>query len=287
MKQPPIAVYGLGRWGTSLALGLLDHGLPLAGVGSRHRRTDLPDALRSLWVDDPCELVRRAEWIFLTVRDDALATVAERFADLPVDWHARVVLHSSGLHPPERLAPLADRGARVGVLHPLNTFPDPVTGRTRIAGTAYTIVADPPVQQALVAFVHSIGGIPHVLPRDFQPIYHLIAVLVANAPVVCAAWGRALLRQSGLERYIPWEAYRPLIEAAAQGMVDPEPIRRLTGPWVRNDRSTMRVHRQWLRRMRAPEERVYRELARIARYLVEQYETHPPTGGTSPTESDT
>ncbi len=287
MKQPPIAIYGLGRWGTSLALGMLDRGLPLIGVSSRHRRTDLPDALRPFWIDDPCALAQRAGWIFLTVRDDAITAVAERFADFPVDWRSRVVLHSSGLHPPERLAPLADRGARVGVLHPLNTFPDPVIGRTRVAGTAYAVVADPPVQQALVTFVRSLGGTPHVLPRDLQPVYHLIAVLVANAPVVCAAWGRTLLRQSGLEMHVPWEAYRPLIEAAARAMVDPEPIRRLTGPWVRHDRSTMQMHRQWLRRIRAPDERVYRELARIARRLVAQYTTGSPPIRMSPTESDT
>jgi predicted short-subunit dehydrogenase-like oxidoreductase (DUF2520 family) len=280
MLTEPMAVFGLGRWGTTLARALIDAGLPLVAVSSHRLRVkqELPESLWPLWTGDTQRLVERARWIFLTVRDDAIEPTARRLATLRDDWTGYTFVHSSGAHGREPLATLHQRGARTGVFHPLNAFPDPLRHPTPVAGTPFGVLADEDLRSDLFALAEKLGGRPFSIPPNLRAAYHLVAVLVANAPLVLISLGRELLRRSGLEPDVRWEYYTVLLQSALSHAGDPEPILYLTGPWARRDRTTVRQHRDALQSLYPEAVPLYERLVALAQALYVAA-TGQPMGG--------
>ncbi len=261
-----IGIYGLGRLGMSLTLAMFDRGFPPIAVGS-HRiqhRDELPAALRDRWRDTPVAMVESADLIFLTVRDDVIPDLVQALARHMPSSVKRSFIHCSGALGPDVFQPLLSSGHPGAVFHPLNSFPNPETGRTLFDGTWIGLHAtDPELEQQLMEIAKRLNGHPLILDAAIQPLYHLVAVLVANAPVVLAEWGVRLLTNAGKDR-IPWEAYRPLIQTAMKAMQGGRPIAQLTGPWVRGDRQTIERHLATLEALDPERKDLYRALWRAA-----------------------
>lgn len=270
-----LGLYGLGRLGSTLALAMLDAGLPLRGVTSYHPRTpeNLHPNLRSLWKENFDELIQSCELVFLTVRDDALLSLVSLLAEMRKDWTGHAFIHTCGAQGLEVFQPLTNKGAATGVFHPLNSFPEAPTDIRILAGTHFGLNTEHEIMRTrLEELVQAFHGHTIRLDDNIQPLYHLIAVLVANAPIVLAQLGYRLLQDSSQTRAIPWAAYAPLIQTAMERMKYIPPIQSLTGPWARKDQMTMNLHLNVLQNHEKLWKELYQILAQLARQFIDEEE---------------
>ena len=225
----------------SLAYAFRAAGHVLAGVLGRKNVAEAVAALDTGELSWD-ELLPAADLLVISVRDDAVAEIADRLASRAIGVTAAV--HISGSVTIDALAPLAEIGLAVGGFHPLQSLPDPDTGATRLSGAWAGITAgDPGLRADLFELATSIGMIPFDLPDAGRPLYHAGASAAANYVVGSLALAERLFAAAG----VPWEAAIPLVEAVVKNATELGPQRALTGPIARGDVRTVEQHRAAVR----------------------------------------
>lgn len=237
-----LAVYGPGRVGTALATALAAADVPLAGIGGRDRAAASALAGR-LGVDALADTeLATAELVVLTVSDDALPTLARRLADEGVRPTApgAAIVHCSGALGPDVLTPLAEGGFAVGAWHPFQAFATPATGLR--PGILWGITAEDPLAGRLADLSRRLQGHPQVLAATDRATYHAAAVLASNYGVTLIAHAVDLLTSCGMEASEALDAVLALVRSTLDGLESAGLPGGLTGPAVRGDLGTLRLH---------------------------------------------
>lgn len=224
-----IVIVGRGRVGGALRRSLEQHGThEVTAMGRRLDRSAL----------------REANLVILAVSDDAIHPVAERIAtDLK---RGTTVLHCAGARGVDELGACADRGADVGVMHPLISFPSrrrppQVTGKTFVVnGSPRAIAVGRRIGKACGARV--------IVAETANPIYHAAAALVANGSASLAFVAVGLLERLGMTRTDAEQAVGGLLESVGENVRNLGVPDALTGPVARGDTTTVDHHRRALRR---------------------------------------
>lgn len=237
-----IIVVGPGRAAISLATAFNNAGHQIVGLLGRGDPTPQIEALGADWLawDAP---LPSADLLLLGVRDDAIAEVAARLA--PVAGNVTAAVHLSGSLTISVLEPLAGAGLSIGGFHPLQSLPDPAVGAKRLPGSWAGITADSPeTAHQLFKLAESIEMFPFELADEVRPLYHAGASVAANYLVANLALAQRLFAGAG----VPWEAARPLVEAATENLDQLGPEAALTGPIARGDVDTVRGQLTAIRR---------------------------------------
>jgi predicted short-subunit dehydrogenase-like oxidoreductase (DUF2520 family) len=216
--------------------------------------TELGAQLRAVAVTD---VPQSAELIFLAVPD---ASVTEVAASLQLTA-AHALVHLSGALSLGALAAAAARGARTGVLHPLQSFP-PDASAQRFRGIHAGVDADSPaLAHDLDVLARALGAEPFSLAGVDRAAYHAAAVLASNYVVALHAAAARAWALAGLPPDDARTALAPLTAGAASAIAQhPLPVA-LTGPIARGDSATVARHLAALRRD-LPLDALYRLLAR-------------------------
>jgi predicted short-subunit dehydrogenase-like oxidoreductase (DUF2520 family) len=182
----------------------------------------------------PADAARQADWVWLTVPDDAIAATA---AALP--WRpGQLGLHCSGATPLSALAPAP---AAAG-FHPLKLL----AGDAGLAGVHVGIEADAAHRPALEALARALGLAPLSLPSPMaaqaRATYHAAANLAASGVLAVLAEAGTLWAAAGLA---PGEAL-PALLPLARGALDTAAARGLagavSGPIARGDAGVLARH---------------------------------------------
>jgi len=241
---PRIAVVGAGRMGSSLCRWIAASRLPLAAVVSRSLRSARALQRRS-GAANSATLDRwniTAEIVLLAVPDDAIAGTAQSLADQPVPWQGVVVLHTSGAQSSALLEPLRRRGAAVGSLHPLMTFPRQTTVMPE--GLVFGVEGDARATRAARRLVRRWGGRALVLRPEQKAAWHLAATLACPLSVVPFAAALEVLRRAGLDSAALRTAQAgllQLLQQTARNLAN-GPEAAWTGPFARGDVRTVLSH---------------------------------------------
>jgi predicted short-subunit dehydrogenase-like oxidoreductase (DUF2520 family) len=180
------------------------------------------------------EAVARADWVWLTVPDDAIAATAAALPWAP----GQLALHCSGATP---LAALAAAPAAAG-FHPLKLL----AGDAGLAGAHAGIEADAAHRPALEALAHALGLVPLGLPSPMsvqaRAAYHAAANLAASGVLAVLAEAGALWSAAGLPGESALAALLPLTRgtldtAAARGLAGA-----VSGPIARGDAGVLARH---------------------------------------------
>jgi predicted short-subunit dehydrogenase-like oxidoreductase (DUF2520 family) len=204
--------------------------------------------------------------VILSVPDEVvpeLAMVLATHGDAPPGCAA---FHLSGAMGTDPLAPLQRRGYAVGTLHPLQSLADPVLGAGQLRGAAFSVSGDPGAMAVARRLVHPLASPILSVPLARRPLYHAAAVFASNylAGLVAAA-GR-LMAQAGIPEEDALEAILPLARGSLENLARLGPARALTGPIVRGDLETVRLHLRCLEpRERALYASLGREILALAR----------------------
>jgi predicted short-subunit dehydrogenase-like oxidoreductase (DUF2520 family) len=258
-----IALIGAGRLAAHLALALQAIGRAPVALGARDMARAAPLAQQlGLPVSEPAEALRAADWVFLCVRDDAIAPLA---AGLP--WEGQLALHTSGATSLEALKPAERRAG----FHPLQLLADPMPSQEAALAAFQQarvgIEAQPSDFAALSLLARALGAVPLALAGAERARYHAAANLSASAlfaPLHAAAklWAKAL----GQSEQEAWLALQPLAQGALQMAVERGLADALSGPMARGDAEVLSRHLQALDGDTAP---LYRELMQALLPLAE------------------
>ena len=232
---------GAGRTATALALGLSNAGYMVAATASRSLASaqslaaKLPECQA---LADPPELLQRCDIVFLTVPDDAIASVA---ASLP--WReGQGAVHCSGALSLDVLAPAQERGAQVGGLHPLQTFATLEGGDQSLAGSTFAIEGEGALHRWLEEAVQGLEGrFIHLRSQD-RPLYHAAAVISCGYVATLLDAASALWEAMGFRRDEVLSALLPLTRGTLRNVEAQGPRDGATGPIVRGDTDTVRRH---------------------------------------------
>lgn len=235
---PPVAIYGMGRFGRALAEALKAAGRKPVRTGGR--KAGPAALLRGL---------KPGTLIVLSVRDDAVAPVAAQFAAVPGAGGFSFV-HASGAFGPALLARLEDAGANVGAFHILQSLP-PKGGRDRLPGSWCAIAGPPALKRQLRALAQLLEMQPFELPDRARPAYHAAAVLASNALVAWLGLACDLLVRVGLSPRDAVKMLTPLVRGTVDNVAELGPATALTGPVARGDTRTLTRHLAAMNRKQA------------------------------------
>ncbi len=204
--------------------------------------------------------------VILAVPDRVLADVAYDLAAAGRAPAGCVALHLAGALSADVLAPLLPAGFAIGSMHPFQTVADPWSGGDRLVGAAFALGGEPAAIAAGRRLVSTLGGRALVVPPSLRPLYHAAAVFASNYVVTLAAVAARLLSQAGVPEEDAAAAAVPLLRGAVGNLEHLGFAAALTGPIVRGDVDTVRLH---LGRLSPPDRSLYsalgRETLRLAR----------------------
>ena len=241
----PLAIVGPGRAGIGLALALRDAGgYALAGAAARTRASAARASRllgRGIGTTDLSRAVRPARVVLLTVPDDGIAAATASLARLRLK--GKVILHTSGARTAAAIGGLRARGAAVGSLHPLTSFPAPTGIAPDLRGTFFAVDGDAAAVRAARRIARSLRGRTLLVAGPARPAYHLAASMVANHLVVLLEAGFDLAaRRLAVRPATARAALMPLVNAALRNVGRAGPGRALTGPVARGDVATVAQH---------------------------------------------
>jgi predicted short-subunit dehydrogenase-like oxidoreductase (DUF2520 family) len=239
--RPVIGIVGAGAVGTALGVALTRAGWTVGAVASRDagRR----DQFRSLVpgaraFPEAAAILDECHLAILAVPDDALAAVA---ASLRL-YSGQALVHTSGLHGAEVLAPALAAGTSAGSLHPLVAFADLERALVALPGATVAIEGDEALLELLAEMAGSLGATPVRLAPGSKPAYHAAAVLAAGGLTALLDVVAAVAGPTGLDEAGALAVYGPLAEQALANARALGTGPALTGPAVRGDAGTIAAH---------------------------------------------
>ncbi|WP_430809739.1 MULTISPECIES: Rossmann-like and DUF2520 domain-containing protein [unclassified Carboxylicivirga] len=225
-----IVFIGSGNVATHLAKALYASGHTVMQVFSRQltHAKELADQVAASAVSDLDLLTRQADLYIISVKDDALLTVAAAMPDV----EGRVV-HTAGSVAMDVLS----RFKQHGVFYPFQTF-------TKQRATDFKQIPIL-VEASDMASVHSLLELAHSLSETVLEAsskqrgdLHIAAVFACNFVNQMYRVAEETLEASAL----PFDLLKPLIAETAQKIMALSPAQTQTGPAARNDQDVINKH---------------------------------------------
>lgn len=245
-----IAIVGPGRVGVALGSALWKVGA-VEALTYYGRRPEPPayslfheDSVRYLYGLAPPGEGTTA--VFLAVPDAAVAGVARELAALGSVPAECAAFHLSGVLAVEVLEPLHAAGYRVGSVHPLQAIADPELGAELLRGSSYAVAGEPEARAVARRLLLALDGRIITVTERMRPLYHAAAVMASSHVAAILAVASRLLEEAGVRAEDALPALLPLVRGTLENLRRFEPGMALTGPIVRGDVDTVRLHLRML-----------------------------------------
>ena len=239
--RPVIGIVGAGAVGTVLGVALSRAGWTVGAVasrdaGRRERFRSLVPGARAF--PDAPAILDECHLAILAVPDDALAGVAARLRL----YSGQAIIHTSGLHDADVLAPALAAGTSAGSFHPLVAFADLDRALEALHGATIAIEGDEDLAAHLADMAEAIGGTPVRLAPGSKAAYHAAAVLSAGGVTALLDTIREVAAAVGLDEEGALRIYLPLVEQTIANARTMGIAPALTGPATRGDAGTIDAH---------------------------------------------
>lgn len=183
---------------------------------------------------DNLKAVTPADMTFITVSDDAIASVA---ADLPLPKGASVV-HFSGVLPSTVL-----KNFKAASIHPLKTFAEVDQSVKTFAGTFCGVEGDAELLAVVNPIFESLGAIVFSIDPTKKPLYHAACVFAANYITTLFDAAVQCQQNAGVESEKAIDVTLGLMQGALDNLKNlRDPSKALTGSIGRGDVNALRQH---------------------------------------------
>jgi predicted short-subunit dehydrogenase-like oxidoreductase (DUF2520 family) len=253
---------GAGPVGTTFGVRLSEQGYPVIGVA------DISSAAAARFADrvPGCrvyesnqELVNAADVVFITTADDVIAKVSSGLT-----WrNGQTVVHCSGASTVQSLEAARQQGARVGSIHPCQTFAGIEQAIANLPGSTFAIEAEEPVKAALTEMARALKGDIVYLTSEDKVLYHAAAAIACNYFTTIVKLATDLWRNFGKTSADGIKAYMPLLRGTLTNIETVGFPKCLTGPIARGDVATIRRHLAALGKYAPEMLSLYKELGRF------------------------
>ncbi len=242
---------GAGTVGTALAVRLSQQGYPVIAIHDVYRASAerFSGVVKGSQIYEQAqEVADRADFVFITTPDDFIGQVAAE-----VNWRAgQMVAHCSGAASTDVLAPAREKGARVGCIHPLQTFASLEQAIENVPGSLFAIEAEEPVLSTLKEMAGALEGTWMELTAEDKALYHASACIACNYFYTLVGIAADLWQNWGKSRNEAIQAMMPLFQGSLNNLKEVGLPKGATGPLLRGDKVTIRKHLAALEK-KAPE----------------------------------
>ncbi len=263
-----IGIIGAGKVGISLGYVLRSNGIDVVGISDVNRGAldrargflgaDTLYTLHNIEIVDACDVIA------IAVQDRLIGEAAQSVADRVSDIRGKLFFHTSGADPSTVLSPLEAKGASIGSLHPLQTFPDIESAIDVLPDTSIFIEGDDRAREALRFLGENLGAKVYVVAGEDKVYYHLAAVFVCNLLSALMQAGEGVMKRIDID----FEPFIPIIRATMKNIETKGPVDALTGPIVRGDDKTVAAHLEAMSDMPLHRE-IYMALSKMALQMAE------------------
>lgn len=198
--------------------------------------------------------------IFLSVPDHKVSELANQLSELDINWSGKFVIHNSGSLPLASLKSLADKGAKIASMHPIQTF-HRGDDHSRFKDINISLVGDEAVVGWLEGIIQKMEAKALRIDENQKQAIHLSAVMASNYLVVLMNIAEEILKQNGVDQSI--ELLKPLIDQTLSNIFEKGASNSLTGPISRGDSSSVKLHLNKLSDQKTADE-IYRVLGKKA-----------------------
>ncbi|MBN1349481.1 DUF2520 domain-containing protein [candidate division KSB1 bacterium] len=247
MTKKSVAIIGCGRVGSNLAFSLwktkkyairalIDTQLSVAGALAGRTECPVYSVSINSIPDEPL-------LILIATPDDAINDVAKNLAArTDFEFSRCLVAHTSGALSSDILQPLAEKGAKIASLHPVQSFSKFEQQPTSLKNLYFGIEAAPDVAIEIDSIIKDLGGrAVHIAP-EMKAFYHLACAITSNFSVTLLYIALNILQFTGIDKAIAAKILEPLVSTTLQNIAESSPEAALTGPIVRGDIETITKH---------------------------------------------
>ncbi len=244
------SIVGAGRLGTTLGSALARRGWQPEVIVDREARA-ARESRRIIGggraSTSPAAAAKAKGLVIIAVPDGAVHGAASVLARSGGSWAGRDVFHTSGLLPARVLGPLAERGARVASLHPVQSIPRKDAPAAVFEGIIWGLEGDPAAVEAAEGIVRTLRGHVLLLSKKDKILHHAACALASNALVALEWTAAGILRKAGMTEEAAASMLWPLVQGTLQNVKSFGLEKALTGPILRGDVATVRMHLEALR----------------------------------------
>ncbi|MGL5207083.1 MAG: Rossmann-like and DUF2520 domain-containing protein [Acidaminococcaceae bacterium] len=242
-----IGIIGAGKVGGALCKSLHEAGVNVVGL-TAGTEADTLVATAKFQVKGFAsneELAANSDVLFLTVPDRAVGEVAGELAQAfsKQGEHAmqgKTFFHCSGSLGLEELLPLAEAGADIGSLHPLQSF---ASADVSFEGIYMAIDGTSEAQATGQAIAALLGAQVFTVPAAERKAYHAAACFASNYVVAAMAVAQELMSKWTPTPEAGLAALLALFDGTARNLHQSKLAREaLTGPIARGDINTVKAH---------------------------------------------
>lgn len=253
---------GAGPVGTTFGVRLSEIGYRVAAVADL-RPEAAADFARRIPGCRPAatnqEVADAADIVFITTADDFIARVCDQIAWRP----GQAAVHCSGATTVQALEAARRAGARVGSIHPCQSFAGIEAAIANLPGSTFGIEAEEPLRTTLTEMARGLRGDVVYLSSEDKVLYHAAAAIACNYFTTLVHLATDLWRNFGKQPADGLKAYLPLLRGTLANMESSGFPRCLTGPIARGDVATVRRHLAALEKSAPHLLPLYRELGRF------------------------
>ncbi len=200
------------------------------------------------------------DFMAICTPDDQISKIVHRLQKFQLKNSS--IFHTSGNKPAELLDPLRKKGARIGSLHPLQTFNRMFLPPEVWQGITCTFQGDSTLAVELKKIFDPLQT--KIVTIDYQQkqLLHLAATISANFQVALYSWAEEILNLSGLQNPDLNTWLGPLIHQVSNNLSQNPLSKILSGPLQRGDVNTIEDHLNLLKdHQTAKEIELYRQLS--------------------------
>lgn len=277
MTRPRIGFVGAGKVGSVLARAWFQQGYHIASVYSRMQphTAELAREIGAAVADSAINVVDASDLVILCVPDDAIAGVVKSLS--AATWREKGVVHTSGVHGAILLQPLSVSGAMTGCLHPAFPFARFDHSPNLLKGITFAVESDHPTLDVWLSdLIDSVEGAVITLRPESKALYHAALVLTSNYAVSLFAASRQILVGLGAGEDAAEGALLPLLRGTLDNLTTQGLPDAMTGPLVRGDTGTLRLHLEALG-INVAVRSAYLALARLTLPLLAEREVNTQT----------
>jgi predicted short-subunit dehydrogenase-like oxidoreductase (DUF2520 family) len=242
--QNGLAIVGAGRVGQALGRRLHELGWKIEAVVTRSEAS-ARRAVRFIGAGKACAGLTRqvvvSQVILIATPDDEIAFVSEELARIgEEELRGKIVLHTSGAMDSTALEAVRERGAKVGSMHPLQSFSGVAV--PSLEGMVFAIEGETPAVRMARRIARILGGSPVHLAGSKKLLYHAAAAMAAGHVLAVEEVATQLLVSLGMKRSEAVGALLPLTRQVLENFETLGPRAAWTGPLSRGDYKVVRAH---------------------------------------------
>jgi len=270
-RKIKIGIIGAGKVGVSLGFVMLKKGLSVIAI-SDNEEDALNNAYRYLgskgniiFTKDNFYALNLSDVVILAIQDRLIKDVAGELYSKAETFVNKVIAHTCGSMASDVLKPLDEKGAALGVIHPLQTFPDIESAIKVIPETYFFIEASGKAKDVLEFIGKKIGKSTILIKGQHMVLYHLSAVFVCNLLCALLYLSENIMKKIDIEL----APFFPIIKATLNNIEKKGPLYSLTGPIVRGDVDTVFSHLKAIEDERLIK-LVYKDLSLVAAQMAKE-----------------